>query len=164
MKCVACELENPQARELCFRCSHPLDFSKLILDPPRQTPFGRLMWKALPIPRVRFYQGVAAGLARSRYLMWALSILPGLGHACLARYRFAAGLFCAWIVTSILETGGLTLRPGSWVMMVQCFAMSDAFIKSTEVTMHWTRQLLVNIVTAAVLALSEMYLLGGILS
>ena len=55
-------------------------------------------------------------------------------------------------------------RPGMWVMMVQCFAMSDAFIKATEVRMHWSQQLLVNIATAAFLALSEMYLIGGILS
>jgi hypothetical protein len=103
-------------------------------------------------------------MARSPYLMWALSIVPGMGHACLARYRFAAGLFLAWIVTSFLETGALTIRPGTWVMMVQCFAMSDAYIKATEIHMHWSRQLLVNIATAALLALSEMYLLGGILS
>ena len=164
MRCVACELENPQVRELCFRCSHPLDFSKLIVEPPRQTKFGRLLWKALPLSRLRFYQGVGTRLARSRYLMKALSIMPGLGHLCLARYRFAAGLFCIWIVTSRLETGGLTLRPGMWVMMVQCFAMSDAFIKATEIHMHWSRQLLVNIATAAFLAVSEMYFIGGILS
>lgn len=164
MKCVACELENPQTRELCFRCSHPLDFSKLIVDPPRQTAFGRLLWQAFPISRVRYYQGVAARLSTNRYLMWALSFVPGLGHACLARYRFAGGLFILWVVTSLWETGSLTLRPGSWVMMVQCFAMSDAYIKSTELTLHWSRQLLINIATAAVLALLEMHIRGGILS
>jgi hypothetical protein len=164
MKCVACDLENPQSNELCYRCSHPLDLSRVVVEPPRQTAVSKVIWTVLPLPRVRYYQALAKRSSKYPYLMWLVSILPGVGHALLGRTRWAFGLGLAWFLTSILETGTLTLRPGSWVMMVQCFAMSDAFLRAREKTEHWSLGLVVNIITAIILALTEMYLLGGILS
>ena len=114
--------------------------------------------------RVRYYQSMASRSSKYPYLMWLVSIVPGVGHALLGKTRWAFGLGVAWFLTSILETGTLTVRPGSWVMMVQCFAMSDAFLRARERTNHWSLGLLVNIVTAILLALIEMHLIGGILS
>jgi hypothetical protein len=164
MKCVACDLENPKANELCYRCSHPLDLSQISVEPPRQTRYGRLTWKLFPLSRVRYYQNLAERTSKYHYLMWAISILPGLGHNLLGKPRWAMGLAAVWLLTSLAETGTLTLRPGSWVMMVQCFAMSDAYLRSRERTNHWALGILVNVLTAIVLALTEMHLLGGILS
>lgn len=163
MKCVACELENPAARELCYRCSHPLDFSNLILDPPRQTQWGKFVWRATPRLSIPF-RAFLRSLAHYPKLAWTVSILPGLGHALLGKPRWALGLMGVWLLTSISEAGTLTLRPGSYVMMVQCFAMSDAYLRAREASSHWSLGLLVNLITAALLALTEMYLIGGILS
>lgn len=164
MKCVACELENPAARELCYRCSHPLDFSNLILDPPRQTKWSKWVFKAAPPGRSAAYRRMIRRLPHLPFMVWAVSVIPGLGHALLGRPRWALGLLSAWLVVSIQETGAPTLRPGTWVMMVQCFAMADAYLKARDTTSHWAFGLLINLLTAAFLALTEMYLIGGILA
>ena len=164
MKCAACDMENPADRELCYRCSHPLDLSQITVVPPRQTPFGKLMWTVLPVGRIRFLEQLRERVASNPYLVWFLSIIPGLGHAILSRRMFAAGLFVTWFVLSLGESGELSFRPRTWVMMVQCFAMADAFLKARDKKDHWAFGIFVNLVTAAVLAVTEMYIIGGILS
>ena len=92
-----------------------------------------------------------------------LSFLPGTGHFLLRKEPWALGLFSLWLILSIAEAGHPTLRPGGLVMMVQCFAMSDAFIRARDKTHDRLYSLMVNLLTAILLALTEMYLIGGIL-
>jgi len=162
MKCVACKLENPQSEEFCFSCMHPLDLSRINTEPPRQTRVGKAAWTLFSGPSASRKRRILLQPFRHRFSVWLLSAIPGLGHL-LSRYPHRAlALFTAWLVICAVR-GDLSLRPQGYCMMLQCFAMSDAYRIATERHVGLLRMIAVNVVSAITLALLEMIFIGGIL-
>lgn len=161
MRCLACAFENPQQRAQCYRCGHMLDLSGLDLDPPRRGKVSQLIGSLTPRLAPRMWRGFRLWRIGARRA-WAVSVVPGLGHALLGQRRWALGLAGAWLLACI-PYGEVTLRPTGWVMMVQCVAMTEAFRQASLPRPRLSTMLLMSLLTSGLLALVEMICIGGIL-